>query len=193
MKKSTNQFSTELLPELIQKRINFLCSYLEDKSIDFIFNSCNIRPLERPNSKLILNKHWIDDFNNSIIINKPPTIIYNDLSVKSSITDPYRNLSIDKIIKISKLGHFINEEIPILTFYGLDNKLRSYILEDQWNITSTLIIGFSNIKYISNNLNINNYKKNIDNNSWVFKLPCSNEFLSVLKLNNNSVESLFNK
>jgi hypothetical protein len=172
----------------ISKAILLISSFTEIKELYFIIKSCRLKPYDifYKNHKynLQLYKHWFDEFGNSlnIIKNKRLSIVYNDLILRDKYiaqTDLYAGLSLDKIIKISKLCHLLigkiedtSEYCIVLTLLGLDNYLRTYIFCDgEWRTTSPLIIGLTHLKRLAKNLDIKYFLqfKNKEN----CEIPCA--------------------
>ena len=164
---------------------------------------------------LLLHKHWIDEYGNSLkIINKRPEITLNDLSVqqKSLVsTDMYYGLSLDKIYKISRLAYFfsgidedIGETCLYACFLGIDDHLRCYVyLYGEWEQVSPLYLGLSNIKYIASKQDIKFFieKKVIEyptacanGKSWVSCLPMPDKMKHELDVHANLIYlNIFNK
>lgn len=190
----------------IKRHIILAQAYTGIKNLHFIFTACRLKPYEfftdKINYKLILYRHWFDEFGNSIIIHKNKHIktIFNDLSLdqkKISCTDLYYNLSLDKICKMSKL-FFLNhiqyqeDDNIFISFLGLDNYLRTYYyLDNEWIQVSPLYLGWKNLKSISQNISVQDFKKlNIKEEyedactaqtQWISLLPPTHQFQKIMK------------
>ena len=90
-----------------------IASYLQNKLIKDIIIKCRLKPYKYNagfNRKLILRKHWVDEFGNSLILEKKRIkIIENDVtledwSIKQS--DMYCGLSLDKIFSKTLIERF---------------------------------------------------------------------------------------
>ena len=151
---------------------DYIGSY-NGRGLSLMLRTCRFKPYEliydREKYTIRLYRKWIDEFNNSINFtltkykNKSMKVIYNDLSLKENVnicTDIYYGLSIDKIAKISYIVHLFignddGEDQIIISFLGIDNYFRSYILtDDGWKIIGTIILGIGTIKNIIKNCNI---------------------------------------
>lgn len=186
----------------INKNILLLQSYTAIPNLSFIIKACRLKPHPlRVKNKFYLCKWWIDEFNNSLkIFNKKIKLIYNDLSLRKNIvcSDLYYGLSLSKILKMSKLIQISlikddeNESYQIITFLGIDNYLRSYVLNNsEYEQVSPLILGISNLKNIADNLDVNFFKKikiyknnlcpGIVANGWLSCLPVGDKFVSQLE------------
>ena len=146
----------------LDKHILLAQAYTEINDLFFIIRACRLKPyifLQDKNTKLILHRHWVDEFGNSLHItnNKKLKLRYNDLSIDRDhiiSTDLYYGLSLDKITKISKSAYLLvgededlNETCAIVTFLGIDNYFRTYLyLYGEWQPISPLILG---IKHLS--------------------------------------------
>jgi hypothetical protein len=199
----------------LERQIKLFEAHMEVKEFSFIAKSCKLKPYDiiykKAKFDLNLHKHWVDEYGNSIVIgrNGKLKIEYNSLLVERNKivnTDLYYNLSLDKVVKISKLAYIfcgkedIQEESCIyLSFLGLDNCLRCYYyMHQEWRQVSPLCIGLFNLKMIANNLDIKYYltfKSNnlnlppycISGTGWITSLPMPEAILKELTLHSNNV------
>lgn len=189
----------------LSKHINLVKSYTEINELEFIIKSCRLKPNEyvfNKNSKLSVYREWFDEFGNSIkITNKKLKITYNDLNInrdKLICTDLYYGLSLENILKISKLLYLCKykdefyEDNFILVFLGIDNYLRANIFVDGDLYTvSPLLIGIENLKLICNNIDIKYFKKMpikknmympcLSGEAWLTSLPASEAFSQFMR------------
>lgn len=186
----------------INKNVLLVQSYTGIDNLAFIIKACRLKPYPlQTRNKFDFCKWWVDEFGNSfkIIKNKRIKITYNDLSLDNiACTDLYYGLSLSKIMKMSKLIHvfsFKNDENrynQIITFLGIDNYLRSYILSNgKCEQVSPLVLGLINLKNIFQNLDIKyfqkfkNYKNNFTTgeviDGWLSSLPANAKFVSQLE------------
>jgi hypothetical protein len=199
--------SLESFYKINHKRLLLAQSYSEVKDLEFIIRSCRLKPhagvLSEKSNKLTLDKWWFDEFGNSLkIIKKQHTnIIYNDLSLdrqKIVCTDPYGNLPMNDVAKISKLAYVCvgkdedeNEDFAIINFLGIDNYFRAYMLMyREWQKISPLVLGMKVLKDISKNLDIKNFIRFLGKNTsvpcvsgqaWLMFLPASKDFLRLME------------
>lgn len=200
--------SLDIVYSQLHKHVLLAQSYTEIEELSFIIKSCRLKPydyvFEKKDDKLILHRHWFDEFGNSFKIdkNKRIEIVYNDLSLardKIICTDLYYGLSLNKVAKLSKLVHIFYgkdedmlEDCCTLTFLGMDNYLRSYLyLYGEWQTISPLFIGIKNLKNIGNHVDIKHFiefsnKENmpvpcIASKEWLTFMPVSESFISTIK------------
>lgn len=172
--------------EKIKPELNLVSSYLEDPDIKNIIVKCRLKPYKYNsnfNRKLILRRHWIDEFGNSLIIeDKKLKIIENDLSIDKNLikyTDLYFGLNIEKISKISKVLYLstgkdedFNQDCCVLTFLGVDNYLRTFVLYNgKLEIKSALCLGIDNLKKIIHNCDVKMHVRLPTKNGAIY--PCN--------------------
>ncbi len=201
-------FSINYLYDQIDKQIKLLEAYTEIENLGLIVKACRLKPYNYKVcsgfNKIILHKHWFDEFGNSLKINKNKKIeiIYNDLSLdraKIISTDLYYGLSLDKIMKISQLAYIsigketdLQQEYSLAIFKGIDNFLRAYLYTvGTWEQVSPLMAGFHNLQYIFKNLDVKHFhelksKKNSalpcqSNKTWLTFMPASTDFAEIIK------------
>lgn len=199
----------------LEKQVAIFQAHTEIKEFSFIARSCRLKPYDVVFNKakfgLQLYKHWIDEYGNQIVIgrNGKLKIDYNSLySERSKIvnTDIYYNLSLDKIVKISKLAYIFcgiedvhNTSCIYICLLGLDNCLRCYVyLYEEWQQVSPLYIGLYNLKFLANHLDIKyfiNIKGNNINlpahcmigNGWITSLPIPELAYKEILLNSGNI------
>lgn len=189
----------------IYKHITLLQSYTEVKGLAYVIKACRLKPyayMFEGERKITVNRVWYDEFGNTLnIVNKTPKIIYNDLSIDRNNlqnTDLYYGLSLDKIIKLTKIAHLTigkdddwDGNFAILTLLGIDNYLRSFMLiHNEWTVISPLWIGLDALLEIANNRDLKFFKKLSnpintmlpcqDIEQWLTCLPTSKLFNSVM-------------
>lgn len=170
----------------LNKHILLAQGYTEIPELQFIIESCRLKPYEyicNKTNKLVLQTWWVDEFGNSLIITKKKKlkIIYNDLSIdrkKLICTDLYYGLSLENILKISKTMYIsygrdedFYQDCIMISFLGIDNYLRTYLyMYGEWQQLSSLCIGIKSLQQIAKNKNIRYFNK-----LRIFKdigLPC---------------------
>lgn len=199
--------SIEWLHAKLDKQIKLAQGYTEIPELAFIIEACRLKPydyiFEQRTNKVILYKWWFDEFGNSLNITKHKklSITTNDLKLNAKeivSTDLYFGLSVDKVIKMSKLIHIIVgkdedllQDCCFLTLVGIDNHLRTYLYwYGEWQQVSPLLIGIKNLILIANHLDIKYYLPvaNKENSA----LPCasSRAWLSCLPVNASFVSEV---
>lgn len=193
----------------LYKQILLAQGYTEIPELALIFKSCRLKPysivFENAPTKIELHRWWIDEFGNSVkIVKKKIEIIYNDLLLdgkKIISTDLYYGLSVDKIVKISKLAHiFIADDYVIITLLGIDNYLRSYLnFENEVIQVSPLLLGLENLKLIFKNSDIKYFmglpkKENTlpckEYSSWLTSVPANNIFIKLMERQSDIVSTI---
>lgn len=187
----------------INDHINLVESYTEINNIATIIKACRLKPhdylFKQKTNKIKLFKWWIDEFNNSLYLNKEIDIVYSDLKSNKTIsTDLYYGLSINKIVNISSLAYICAgkdedtyKDFAIITFLGLDNYLRSYMfMYGEWAQVSPLLIGIDNLQNLFKGVGTSYFQKlkNKKNSgmpceeieTWLTSLPVSDDFIADL-------------
>lgn len=157
----------EILHIGLRKHILLVKGYTEIKEIEFIIKACRLKPeytRYKSSNKLELYRWWIDEYGNSlkVLSNKKVEIRYNDLELDRSkivSTDLYYGLSISKVVLMSKLAYIYiaereGERWHMISLYGIDNYLRTYIYDEGWKQVSSLCLGLKNLKRMNNNKDI---------------------------------------
>lgn len=202
----------------LDRHILLAQSYTEIKELSFIIKTCRLKPysyiFEDRTNNLILYKLWFDEYGNSLQItdSKKIKIIHNDLSLDLNniiCTDLYYGLSLDKVIKISKLAYLfigkdedLYQECCLVSFLGIDNFLRTYMYSyGEWKQASPLLLGLKNLRTINGNLDIKYFQKfeNKENmlipcssaETWLTCIPMSQEFTELLEKQYDKVVSIF--
>jgi hypothetical protein len=190
--------SNNYLYDKINNKIKTVKAFTEIDYLDNIITACRLKPY-----KYLLSKRddrvpvwWVDEYYNSLMISKKTHIIYNDLKIdrtKITSTDLYYGLSLSQILKISFAVHLVlsKEDCYLLTFLGIDNYFRSYLIEDgQVEKVSPLLLGIKPLQRIFKNLEGLKYinltkKKNIlacaSEEVWLSCMPCPDKFLRKIK------------
>lgn len=211
--------SLDTLYTQLDRHILLVQSYTEISDLFFIIKTCRLKPyqyiFQEKSDKLILYKWWFDEFGNSFKVSgaNKTQIIYNDLALPRkniTSTDLYYGLSIDKIVKISKLGFIcfgkdddLDQDCIILTFLGIDNYLRSFMyLYGEWQQVSPLLLGLHSLKMISENKDIKYFKKLetkenapipcATTEQWLTYMPPRKEFMSLLSVHCQPVHAILN-
>lgn len=199
-------YNIDRLYSRIKRHILLAKSFTEIEELEFIIKACRLKPysfIANKNSELILHRWWYDEFGNSlkIVKNKRLKLILNDLSIDKNYlvcTDLYYGLSVDKIIKMSKLGFLffgkeedLNSNVAMFAFLGIDNHLRCFMyLYDKLTQVSPLYLGIDNLKLIYRHLDIKYFLElKIKNNlpipchsgkAWLSYLPYGEDFNKIL-------------
>ncbi len=195
--------------ERIKPEVNLIGSFTGDNQIVEILLKCRLKPYNyntQFNRKLILRKHWVDEFGNSLLIeNGKAKIVENHLNIDHSVvknSDLYFGLPVSKISKISKLAHLstgvdedFEEECIVLTFLGLDDCFRTFCLYNgEWRRFSPLSIGLKNIRKILNNTDVKVFNQLTIGERVIY--PCSTWSEWMVRLPANELfwkENIMNK
>lgn len=191
----------------IEKLVLLAEAYTEIKGLSFIIKMCRLKPFEKV-IDLSLHRHWIDEFGNSLKIkSKRLFLTYNNLAIKHSdlpCTDLYYGLSIDKIVKISKLAYLCHykdeEDYYVISLLGIDNYLRTYsYYQGEWKQIPSLTLGMKTLKFIANNQDIKYFlnsakKENLPfpcqkGEEWLTLLPTSKVLAEILKTKHDAMFS----
>ena len=208
--------SIEWFHAKLDKQIRLAKSYTEIPELPFIIEACRLKPhtyiFEKRSNKIVLYKWWFDEFGNSLIINgRSVKVTAGDLNLNRKdivCTDLYYGLSIDKIVKMSKLAHLIigkdedlYQDCALLTLLGIDNHLRTYLYwYGEWQQISPLLIGINNLKMIANHLDIKYFvsvtnKENsalpcVSGQAWLSCLPAGASFVADVSKQSEAVAKL---
>lgn len=204
----------------LDKHLLLAQSYTEISDLFFIFKACRLKPFDfifsDKTSKLILYRHWFDEFGNSLHItnSKKIKLTYNDISLdrtKIICTDLYYGLSLDKIARMSKVAYLsmgkdddFNQTCGLITFLGIDNYLRTYsYLYGEWQQVSPLLLGLKHLKTLAQSRDTRAFrsfsiKENTalpcaDLEQWVTFIPPSQAMMSLLNKKYDGIFSFLNK
>jgi hypothetical protein len=185
--------------------VNIFC---ECKDLSFIIKACRLKPYEyifkKYQWRFAQYKWWFDEFDNSLEITKDKKVkfIYNDLKLdktKIVCSDLYDGLSFEKLFKICRCFYFVigtdedfGKDCAILSFYGIDEHLRSFLLyDDEWVKVSPLLLGRKQLNFIQDNLNVEGFrefkmKKRLlepcqKSEGWISCANVDEEFLKLLE------------
>lgn len=198
----------------IDKHIELISSYTENPNYRYIITSCRLKPysfiFDKFRSRLVLHRHWIDEFGNSFIIgtDKKGKVVANDLTIdqdRLTCTDLFGGLPIHKIAKISKTLLFIAgkdednyKDCFIFALLGLDGYLRCfYYAYEKWGALPPLLLGLEVLEIFAKNQVIRDIKevklkKNvifpcIKREAVLTSWPPSNNFVSILEAHNSAL------
>lgn len=201
----------------IDSHIELVSSYTENSAYRFVITSCRLKPytfiFDKFRSRLVLHRHWIDEFGNSLLIgtDKRAKITTNDLTIdrdKLISTDLFAGLPIDKVAKISKTLFFIAgkdednyKDCFIFAFLGLDGYLRCfYYAYEKWGSLPPLLLGLEVLETLASNQVIRDIKevklkKNtifpcIKRTAVISSWPPSKNFVSILEAQNSALTSI---
>lgn len=209
--------SLDILYTQLHKHILLAQAYIEIKELFFIIKACRLKPydyIENKSDKLILYRKWFDEFGNSFEItnNKRVKITYNDLSLdrqKIVCTDLYYGLSIENVVKISKLAFVClgkeedtYQDCVVLTFLGIDNYLRSFVFtNEEWHPVSPLILGLKTLRTIGANRDLRYFREvSIKENApipclapeaWLTYMPPNRVFTALMERRCDFISPLF--
>ena len=146
----------ETIYNRIRSRIDLIGSYMDDTHfLPKIIKSCRLKPYtlftNDFNSKFVFEPHWVDEFGNSLWIkNKTIKIIINDTQINPNTkisSDLFFANSVDTIARNSKCVMIVNvEHCNLITFYGKDEYLRTFILNGEIARVSPILLGINSLR-----------------------------------------------
>jgi hypothetical protein len=188
--------SLDALYTQLNKHMLLAQSYTEVPELFFIIKGCRLKPYDHifgeRNNKTALYRWWFDEFGNSFHIkDKKLSITYNDLALDLSkiiCTDLYYGLSLDRVVKMSKMIYLcagqdedLNQESFFITLLGLDNYLRSYMyLYGEWQQVSPLLLGVKKLQLLGRHTDIKYFRNFSDQKNWPIPCYTAQEWLSCL-------------
>lgn len=199
--------SIEFFHAKIEKLIRLARSYTEIEGLDFIIKACRLKPYNyvfgEHNHKVVLQRWWFDEFGNSLNITKHKKIslTFNDLSLtdRMGCTDLYYGLSLDRVVKMSKLMYLcagkdedLFRDCYLLSLLGVDDHLRTYLYwYGEWQQVSSLLLGVKHLKLLADNTDTRYFRQLsgsqdtpvpcVSGQTWLSYLPPSRDFLDIIK------------
>jgi hypothetical protein len=209
--------SIEFFHAKIEKLIRLARSYTEIEGLDFIIKACRLKPYHyvygEQNHKVVLQRWWFDEFGNSLNITKHKKIslTFNDLSLNDKIvcTDLYYGLSLDRIVKMSKLMYLcagkdedLYQDCYLLSLLGVDDHLRTYLYwYGEWQQVSSLLLGVKHLKLLAKNADTRYFRQLagpqdtsipcLSGWTWLSYLPASRDFLDIIKEQHETLLPIF--
>jgi hypothetical protein len=190
--------SLDTLYTQLNKHMLLAQSYTEIPELLFLLKGCRLKPYDyvfgKRTQQTILFKSWFDEFGNSLEIkDKKLNIITNDLKLdqnKIISTDLYYGLSLEQVVKISKviylcagLDEDLQEETFFITLLGLDNYLRSYLyIYGEWQQISSLLLGIKNLKILARHTDMQYFRTLSNKENWPVHCLRAQEWLSILPM-----------
>jgi hypothetical protein len=208
--------SLDKLYTQLHKHIVLAQSYTEFTNLALIIQSCRLKPndyvFRKKSLKTILYSDWFDEYGNSLHFNKKTvSLVYGDLSLdrdKIVNTDLYYGLSLDRVIKMSKMAFIclgvdedLLEDCFFLTFLGLDNYFRSYLfLHGDIQQVSSLLLGLDTLQMLVQHIGLQ-YSKKLDSlekcplpcqrtQAWLSCLPLSSALVSDIRKHSDKLTNL---
>lgn len=197
--------SIEYFHAKIEKFILLAQSYTEIDALEFIIKACRLKPyahvFQERSKDITLHRWWFDEFGNSLnIAKKKIDIVYNDLRLdrkKIICTDMYYGLSMDRVVKMSKLAYLctgkdedLYQDCYLLTLLGMDDHFRSYLYwYGEWEQVSPLLLGMKHLKTLISHTDIKYFRQFhnasplpcVSSDTWLTYLPASGDFLDIIK------------
>lgn len=201
----------------IDKHVRLATSFTEKPELNKIITMCQLKPYDmvfgEQNKSLSLTHRWIDGWGNSLLVKQ-------DKSLEVELNDPlldraklidndlYGQLSIDRISSISNFLFFLDgkdedtlSNHSILAFHGIDNLLRTFAcIYGEWCRYPSLFLGIQTLTTIVENLTLGSHKeisisKRViypcdSQRVWLSSWPATNDFVSVMSKQNDSVIAL---
>jgi hypothetical protein len=170
---TTKNIDFETLFNKISGKIKTTASHIKDNGLfPLIVRGCRLRPYSifQPtvnNSKTKFEYHWVDEFGNSLKVEKAGTnIIMNDVTLDDRVkisSDLFFGTSIDDTAQNSKAVFIVNGKYDnnccFLTFYGNDEYLRSFFFFKKMSRVSSLLLGMNTMRELFRNFNSVSHKE----------------------------------
>lgn len=214
----TKNDSLEKFYARFSKLIALAASFTEKPELSKIIRMCRLKPynviFEGHGKELVLHYRWIDEYGNSLIINQDKSLeikLGDAVLDRSRLveTDLYGQLSVEKISSISNFLFFLDGKDEdtlmnhsILSFHGIDSYLRTFVtIYGEWCRYPSLFLGIETLTSIVDNLSLGSYKEiNVNRviypcdsqRAWLTSWPTSNDFVSIMGKQNESVVTLLN-
>lgn len=196
----------------IDKHIRLATSFTEKPELSKIITMCQLRP-HNVGKHLSLSHRWIDGCSNSLLINQDKSLeieLNDPLLDRSQLTDTdlYGQLSVNKISDISNFLFYLDgkdedtlSNHSILAFHGIDNLLRTFVcIYGEWRRYPSLFLGIRTLTAIVDNLSLGSFKeisipKRViypcdSQRAWLSSWPATNDFVSIMGKQNDSVVAL---
>ena len=181
------KLTIEELYDKIDKSLLLLTGHLEDDHIVPIIRMCRLKPYVLWNEKgwdARVYRQWIDEYGNSLYVGRDKKLVIklNDITLQRDrirCSDLYDGLSIDKVMRISKLVGVANIKRELVGFLGIDGYLRCFVDGEQ---CSGLLFGLPRLRRFAKNKDMLGYTSSKD--GWFASLPMneSNEKAGWLKM-----------
>lgn len=195
----------EILYNDLHKHLLLAKYHSNNKYLPFIIKACRLKPLsfiyDKINYANMLHRHWVDEFGNTLYINKDKTIKINKNYLiiereKLICTDLYYNATMEKISKISHMAYIFSgkdDQINyyIISFLGIDNYLRTYYYDGVWQHLPSLHLGIDILNKIAEDYDTTYFMTIAEKNDlsltcenskqWLTSIPVSQEFKDLIK------------
>jgi hypothetical protein len=147
----------------IDSKLRIVGAHMEDNDITFLLTMCRLKP-HQENKDSKLQRWWVDEWGNSLKIRtinqyKQLHIILQDDALKSFIptcNDLYRCLTLDKMVKMSKLLYLLigkddqHRDHAVIASLGIDGFLRVFtLIKGYWHNVSPLSLGSRTLHWIA--------------------------------------------
>jgi hypothetical protein len=149
-KPSMRNVSLDQFYRRINKKILLIGGYTDDKLMPNIIKSCRLKPISvfsnRFDENTVLESVWADEFDSNIEIrNKKPRINLHARKFHTTITDIYRNETIEFLIAhgaMACIGLYPDSQNFILLLKGTDNYFRCWSCQNgELSLCSPLTVG----------------------------------------------------
>lgn len=143
----------------IDKSILLVSAFIGNKILENIIRSCRLKPYslfsETMGQRTNLERHWVDEYGNSLTIDDTKIkIVLNDLTIEKNTeisTDLFWGRNITYFVDTGKKVYICDD---IISMYGEDEYLRSFVFEERWVSISPLILGMNNLENIFSDKNV---------------------------------------
>jgi hypothetical protein len=172
-----NNTDLEKLYNRIDPHIKVISAFYEYDNLYKIIKTCRLKPYciftDNFTDRTKYEKHWVDEFGNSILFEKTGIeIIYNDLNLVENTkinTDLFSKRYIKYFIENGKILILINNVVCI---YGIDEYIRTFYFENgEIERIPPLMLGIDCLKNIFENINVFGKKSiNFDGSDFFGKI-----------------------
>ena len=183
--------------------------------MEFLIKSCRLKPynyyFNNSKNKIVLHRKWFDEYGNSFFLNlKDVEILFGDVQMigkNQALSDIYEGLGILQVKKISKLCcllelTILENKVIYVSFLGIDDYLRTFVINESVEKISSLYLGSSIIEQIYSNLDLKYFKTMKIKKSmlpmhassargWISFMPMHSDFKKIINDNFEQISSIF--
>lgn len=168
----------------INGSIKLISAYVQQPNLINIIKACRLKPYSAFSKgfdyKTTFERHWVDEFGNSLILNnKHFNILLNDLNINENTnisSDLFFGRSLKETIKYSKLimivsGKYDDKDFCLLGLFGEDEYLNTFMFSDKWFKVSSLFFGIRALNQLFRNVDKRNIVQ-INHKNIKLELEC---------------------
>lgn len=160
-----NSTDLENLYTKIDGHILLVAAYHQDQNLIKLIRSSRLKPYTiftgdfQPGTRF--EKHWVDEFGNSLKFeDKTTRIVLNNTQISENTkvsTDLFFGASIKETAKNSKFalianGRHFEQDVHLVALYGKDEYLRIFFHKTRWDRISPLMLGLNTLNEMFKNL-----------------------------------------